>query len=481
MHWQQSFGFQGEDVLSDMVKDDQNNFYVVGSTQTSGSQSMDIFVAKYATGGYELWSKVIGESGDDRGVAIQIHNNTVYVLASSTSTTGIFSNNVGREDVYLIQLNTAGSILSSSHFGGNLGDLPTDMAIASNGDVLISLNSKSIEGDFNMNRGQSDMWVVRTTAQGDLIWKQNYGGSDEDFTTKIATLPNGEIAFTGHSSSYDGDMALNYGDFDLSLFKLSANGQILWEQNYGGLQAEISADLAIDGNARIFIAGNTQSLSFDISKNAGFSDAWVLEIDAYNGSILWEETHGTEYSEYASALAFDANNELYLTGTTNAPLFYGQPSAGNSDVWLAKVESPESIEHLALFGGNDFENISAFSLEADGSIISVGTSNSTDNLFSDNKGMSDGWLYRFDLKSSSSAFSQSVSAHPNPSNGMVYLNNLVATDEIVVYSASGQLVKSAFVPTSVSEVLDLTDVSPGMYLVHIQRSNGLELIRLVRE
>lgn len=481
VHWQKSIGAQGEDALNDMVKDEYNNFYVVGSTQTPGSQSMDVLVSKYSSGGHELWSRIIGEAGDDRGVAVELHNNTLYVLASSTSSTGIFSSNNGREDVHLIQMKTTGTIISTTQYGGNLADIPTDMAIAANGDVLISLNSTSTEGDFDMNKGQSDMWVLRATAQGDILWKQNYGGSDEDFTTKIATLPNGEIVFSGHSSSFDGDMMLNYGDFDLSLFKLNPNGTILWEQNYGGLQAEISVDLLIDNDARIFLTGNTQSLSFDISKNAGFSDAWVLEADPSTGAILWEETHGSEYSDYASALSLNESGELYLVGTTNAPVFHGEISAGNKDTWLARVDSPEAIEHLALFGGNGFENISTFSLEADESIIVVGTSNSEDHLFSDNKGMSDGWLFRVDIKNLGSSSDEAVSAHPNPSTGVVYLNQLSTTDVVTVVDLSGHVVIDAFVPNSFSQALDLTHVTAGVYLIRIERESDSELIRLVKQ
>ncbi len=480
VYWQKSVGAQGEDVLNDMVKDDDDNFYVVGSTQTAGSQSMDILVSKYSNGGRELWTRTIGELGDDRGVAVEFQNNTLYVLASSTSKTGIFSANVGREDLYLIQMNPSGTITSNTHFGGNKADLPTDLAIAANGDVLISLHSTSTEGDFDLNKGQSDMWVMRTAAHGDLLWKYNYGGSDEDFTTKIAELPTGEIVFSGHSSSFDGDMMLNYGDFDLSLFKLNANGAILWEQNYGGLQAEISVDLLIDESEHIFLTGNTQSLSFDISKNAGFSDAWVLEIDPANGSILWEETHGSEYSDYASALSLNEAGELFLVGTTNAPVFYGEVSAGNKDTWLARIDSPESIEHLTLFGGEGYESISKFSLEADGSMIVVGSSNSQENLFSDNNGMSDGWLFRFDTKAFNNHSEDAVSAHPNPSTGIVYLNHLSTKDEVVVIDLSGNIVIEAFVPTAFSKVLDLTHVSPGVYLVQIQRAEGSELIRLVK-
>lgn len=481
MHWQKSLGAQGEDELSDMVQDADNNFYVIGSTQTTGSQSMDLLISKFSENGNEIWSQTIGESGDDRGVAIELINDELFILASSTSTSGIFAGNLGREDIHLIRMNTSGVLLGTSHFGGNFADIPTDISKTANGDLLIAAHSKSTDGFFDANRGQNDMWIVRVNLLGELIWKQNYGGLDEDFSMKVHELPNGEIVFSGHSSSFDGDITLNYGDFDLSLFKLSSDGSILWEQNYGGQQSEIGIDLLINSKGVIFMAGNTQSVSYDVSKNAGFSDAWILQINPVNGEIVWEATHGSEFSDYATALKMDANNQLYLMGTTNAPMFHGEQSNGNEDAWLAKVNSPETIEHLALFGGEGFESVSNFCINSDGSILLIGTSNSQSDLFSTNKGKSDGWIAKLELDTQNSITNELVSAHPNPTNGTVYLNHLHASDEIVVYNSMGQVVVDAFQATAFSEILDLSNVNSGVYLVKVNRDSGSELIRVVRK
>lgn len=480
VHWQKSLGAQGEDALNDMVKDSDNNFYVVGSTQTAGSQTVDILISKFSASGIEIWSKTIGESGDDRGIAIELINNQPFVLASSTSSTGIFAGNHGREDIYLIRLNASGNLLGSSHYGGNFADIPTDLSKTASGDLLIAAHSKSTEGFFDINKGQNDMWIVRVNDHGDLIWKRNYGGMDEDFSTNVHELPNGEIVFSGHSASFDGDISVNYGDFDLSLFKLTSNGAILWERNYGGQQSEISIDLLINEEGHIFMAGNTQSLSFDVSKNAGFSDAWVLEINALNGAILWEATHGSEFSDYATSLKMGANNQLYLMGTTNAPMFHGEQSNGNEDAWLAHVNSPESINHLALFGGDGFESVCNFCVNSDGSILMIGTSNSQNDLFSTNKGKSDGWISKLELNTQNSNLVEAVSAHPNPTSGMVYLNHLQTSDEIIVYNSMGQIVES-FQATAFTQVLDLRNVTSGVYLVKVNRGSGTELIRVVKE
>jgi len=480
VHWQKSIGSQGEDAIEDMVKDADGNMYFLSSTQSAGSQTMDILLSKYSPFGQEVWTTILGESGDDRGVAIEILNNRLFVLSASNSSTGTFAGNLGREDILLFQLNLNGELTKMSRFGGNLADIPSDITKTTNGDLLISAHSQSTEGIIDTNRGQFDMWVFRIDQSGTLIWKRNYGGSDEDFSSKINELPNGEIVFSGHSSSYDGDMILNYGDFDISLFKLTSTGDIIWKQNYGGLQAEVAEDLLIH-DGRIFLAGNTQSLSYDITKNAGFSDAWIIETDATNGELIWETTHGSEFGDYASALAMDASNQLYIVGTTNASVFQGEPSSGHSDAWIAKVNSPYSINHIALFGGEAHEAINGFRVENDGSILVYGSSNSTNDLFANNQGNTDGWVMKAELNENQVGNNPDpISAHPNPTNDIVYLNNLTDSDKVVVYSTSGQQIAS-FQANSFTEIVDLTSFSPGVYLVQVERSSGVELIRLIRD
>jgi hypothetical protein len=477
--WQHAIGGAGDDQLNGMVKDADGNLYVVGSVQSSEQSSMHAIVTKYARGGVELWSKRLDEFGDNRGIAIELLNEHVYVLLSSNATAGQLSDNEGREDILLLQLSVSGELVNQTHFGGNHADIPTDLTKTANGELLISAQSQSTTGFFGVNKGQSDMWVFRVTGAGELLWKKNYGGSEEDYSARIAELPNGEIVLLGHSSSYDGDVGVNYGDFDLSLFKLTSAGVILWEHNYGGYQDDLGVDLLVDETAQLYVAGNTLSNSLDIGKNAGFSDAWLLKINPMTGAIVWEETHGSVESDHASFLSMDANKDIYLMGTTTAASFEGEQSNGVQNVWLAHVNAQNSLDHIALFGGNGYETVQAFSMESDGSLLVLGSSTSTTGLMAANHGKSDGCLVNF-KRSLTVDSPLSISLHPNPTSGLVYLNNLLKTDVISVVNAMGQSVVEPFSVSGFSEQLDLTGLVSGVYLLQISRGTSTEVIRVVR-
>ncbi|MBE3126712.1 MAG: hypothetical protein IMZ56_00295, partial [Candidatus Atribacteria bacterium] len=57
----------------------------------------------------------------------------------------------------------------------------------------------------------------------------------------------------------------------LSRYALSK--EFVWEKNYGGINADISAEIILSGEKNIIIVGETNS------KGAGNSDAWVLKLD----------------------------------------------------------------------------------------------------------------------------------------------------------------------------------------------------------
>ncbi len=477
--WKQTVGGAGDDQFNGMVKDADGNVYVVGSIQSPKQAFMSAVVTKYTNGGVERWSKTFGEFGDSRGIAIEMVDDHLFVLLSSNARSGQLSQNDGREDIYLLQLTLLGELVNQTHFGGNYADIPTDLTKTANGDLLISAQSQSNSGFFDVNKGQTDMWIFRVNTSGELLWKQNYGGSEEDYSARIAELPSGEILLLGHSSSYDGDVGVNYGDFDLSLFKLSSAGAVVWERNYGGLLNDFGVDLLVDEAAQVYVAGSTLSNSLDIGKNAGFSDAWLLKINSLNGTIVWEETHGSMESDHASFLAMDANMDIYLMGTTTAVSFEGEQSNGTQNVWLARVNAQNSLDHIALFGGNGFETVQAFSIEEDGSFIVLGSSTSTDGLMAAKQGKSDGVLVNF-KRSLASDSPLSVVLHPNPTSGVVYLNNLQTTDVLSVVNAMGQSLVEPFSASGFSEQLDLTELVSGVYLLHISRGTSTEVIRFVR-
>src|SRR5205085_9772303 len=80
----------------------------------------------------------------------------------------------------------APSIQWQNTIGGS-GDDSGGIIRISNGGFFAFGTTQSSDGDFSINRGGYDAFVVRYDATGNVIWQKTYGGSHDDaFQSLIA-------------------------------------------------------------------------------------------------------------------------------------------------------------------------------------------------------------------------------------------------------------------------------------------------------
>ena len=113
--------------------------------------------------------------------------------------------------------------------------------------------------------GQTDYYMLKTDASGNLLWSRTYGGSNYDNGTSILQLPGGGYLLGGYTKSF-GDT-----DGDFWIIRTDANGDSLWSQIYGGsgIEALNGMDLTLDGG--YILTGKTTSLGSS-------SSVWLVRI-----------------------------------------------------------------------------------------------------------------------------------------------------------------------------------------------------------
>ncbi|MCH2224268.1 MAG: T9SS type A sorting domain-containing protein [Crocinitomicaceae bacterium] len=480
--WQKTIGGSGDDKLSDVVIDASGYVYSIGSIQDNkGYESLDIFVSKETVGGQQLWSRKIGESGNDIGISLLINTDgNVVLLTSSNSSSGIFSSNLGKEDIYLITLNSAtGSLLNHLHFGGDSYDIPSSFIQNSTGNYVVYSHTRSETLDTEEIYGQFDLWVFETTVSGEVVWQRNYGGSDEDYSVDIIEHSNGEYILLGNSVSYDHDLTgLNYGDFDIVLLTIDYTGNLIDKSNYGGLAADYGAGLIELNNGNLVITGNTFSTGIDIGQNAGFSDAWTFELNSTN-NIIWEETFGGEGSEYTSTITQDFAGNIVIAGTTNSKNIKGNVVEGKQNVWLTTISNEHTFESIHIIGGAQFDEVADIVFTNTDEFILAGATNATSSIVHELNGRTDGWLTKLRYNNNPSA-SLDISAYPNPSNDLFYINGLDIDDQISIVSNQGKLVQSDLPSNGFSKILDLNNFPSGVYYMEIVRGKEVQQLKLVK-
>ena len=151
--------------------------------------------------------------------------------------------------------------------------------MASNdGNYLIVGDTRSNDVMVSSNNGAADVWIIKITPSGNLLWEKNYGGSGFDTAQDIVKLDDGYI-ITGSSRSADGDVTVNKGQNDLWVFKIDFEGNLIWEQSVGGSNIDFGYGVTFLDNGTVISAGDTGSTDGDITENKGFTDLLLAIIN----------------------------------------------------------------------------------------------------------------------------------------------------------------------------------------------------------
>lgn len=249
----------------------------------------DCFVVKFTATGDIAWKKELGGSFFDHGYAITAVREGGYLVvgdvASSDANVPGFK---GGPDFFIVKINENGDIEWQKAMGGTDYDIANAVVQTSDGGFAIAGSSSSPDGDVTNWHTSSlyydDFWVVRITNTGNLLWAKTYGGFKSDVALAIAQDADGGFIAAGYTYSSDGDVTGLQGNEDCWLVKTNADGDLLWQKTLGGGADEEIRTLspAPDGG---FIAGcNTFSTTGDVVGNHGDVDVWLLKYAATVGA-----------------------------------------------------------------------------------------------------------------------------------------------------------------------------------------------------
>jgi hypothetical protein len=145
---------------------------------------------------------------------------------------------------------------------------------------------------------------------------------------------------------------------------------------YGQFQYDEAADVAVDANGFVYVAGTTESFG------TGF-DAFVLKLTPDGSQIVYATYFRGSGFDVASAIAVDAAGSVSVVGHTtssNFPLVtpFQSTLSGDSDVWIAQLDASGTPVRSSYYGGSSFENGYAMALGASGEVYIAGSTGSLD-------------------------------------------------------------------------------------------------------
>jgi len=304
--WERVFG--GDmDEYPYALEPTRDGGYIMGGSSASGISgnkttgnfgNYDYWIVKVDTNGIKQWERTYGGDGWDEVNALKQTSDGGYIVAGS-SPSGISGNKqlpaFGFYDWWLLKLDENGDKQWETVLGGtNDSDYLNQVVETSDGGFLLAGTSWSnASGNkTNENIGMSDYWLVKVDSNGNKLWEQVFGGTDEDYPWFLQPAGDGGYLLAGHSESgMTGNKTSNsYGGFDAWVLKLASMDTVLPSLSIGSTTSN-----------SVVVAWPTSATGFELQENAQLgSTNWVapaesVQDDGTNKSILVQSPSGERY------------------------------------------------------------------------------------------------------------------------------------------------------------------------------------------
>jgi len=282
-------------------------------------------------------------------------------------------------------------------YGGSLDEELYSLQLTTDGGYIFAGFSKSNDGDVTLNYGNFDYWLVKVDSLGVIMWQKSYGGTHDDYANYVQQTADGGYVVAGSSASDDGDVTGHHGStsfLDFWIIKTDSIGTLLWEHSFGGSGYDAATTIKETSDSGFIVSGVTQSNDGDVTVNQGNSDYWVIKLNAA-GILQWQKTYGGVDEDGAGLIQQTFDGGYIVAGYTHSNVigFHGL-----SDSWILKIDSIGNIQWQKAFGGSQVDGAGSIQQLYDKSYIVAGFSNSIDGNLSGHNATyhTDIWIIKLD-------------------------------------------------------------------------------------
>ena len=239
-----------------------------------------------------LWTNTLGAAGFDEGRCVQQTDDGGYIIVGSHFIGGSL-------EVYLVKTDSLGNSLWYRLYGGDFDDAGFSVQQTMDGGYIIAGYTESF------GAGGSDVYLIKTNANGDTLWASTYGGSldDRGYSVQQDTIDGGYI-ITGYFTEQGRGK-------DVYLIKTDSWGFVQEQNTFGGMYDDVGNCVQMTPDSGYFITGYT-------SNSAGSTDVYLIKTFE-GGGLDWEQTYGDPlYSDAGNSGHNTPDGGHIITGYTRS-------------------------------------------------------------------------------------------------------------------------------------------------------------------
>ncbi|MCL0065559.1 hypothetical protein M1N79_01555 [Dehalococcoidia bacterium] len=371
--WSQTFGGPYSDTAYSVQQTACGGFIIAGTTESFGAGKGDFWLVKTDPLGNKEWGRTFGGPYPDEAKSVRQTTCGGFIIAGRTSSFG-----AGESDFWLIKTDPDGNKEWSRTFGGADWDGGNSVQQMHDGGFIMTGWTRSF------GAGESDFWLIKTDPQGNEQWSQTFGGADEDRAASVQETACGGFIMAGRTESFGAGLS------DLWLVKTDAQGDEEWTETFGRRCQDIASAVQQTADGGFIIAGHT-CLCPPCPR---LRDFWLIKTDP-QGNEEWSRTFGARGSDRAWSVQQTADGGFVIAGdittlwiSRSVPLGAVPPEPVTC-IWVVNTDPHGNIQWTQNFGtlGENDEARSVKQTACGGFIIAGYTS-------SFGAGKSDFWLIK---------------------------------------------------------------------------------------
>lgn len=369
-----------------------------------------------AQGPATAWAHNVGGNLSEYGYGITLDNQgNIYAVGAFSQTVdfdpgpGTFNlTSSGDLDAYVVKFNSSGNFVWARHFGSPFEEIAYGVAVDGQNNVIITgsfSNTTDFDpgnGTFNITtQGNRDVFIVKLSSQGNLIWAKGFGYVSADRGLAVVTDNQNNIYTTGYYSSeidmnpstaQDCTLVGVSGFFDVFVSKLDPNGDFISACTFGGSLDDFGHAIDLDPAGNVLITGlyqNTADLNPESSGTQNFTavggeDVFIVKLNSALGYI-WGRSVGGIFQDIGHGIKSDSQGNVYVTGDFRNTVDFDPgngvnniTSFGSSDAFVLKLNSTGGFVWAGQAGGaNSNERGHGLDLDAAGNVYVAGSFSNT--------------------------------------------------------------------------------------------------------
>ncbi len=525
--WQKDIRSSTQDFLSQVTTTIDQQYLITGSSIRVNSQKItgssspatyglpsatsqqnngyDFHLVKLNQQGEEVWEKYFsGKNHDFLSATVNTQEGGFLLAGTSYSGKGLDKkdDSKGGSDFWLIRINEFGDELWQKTIGGTSDEEARAVIQTTDFGFFVAGSFGSAQDPKMKGYGSKDVLVVRLDKSGKELSQLVLGGKGLDEVEKMIPTKDGgallgiysrSAALAGSGKAEAGSKAKqteNYGEGDYWIVKLSKDGKVEWEKNFGGKGDDHVRTLALTSTG--YLIGGESRSERSGNKSVGIeegTDLWLISIDE-RGEEIWQKSYSFKNRDVLMGMSVIAGKQEDGSGKSKGILLGGYTQAEgrieNDDetFWMLYLDqngNEQWRKHVKGESRKKEERLSDIKLNRDGSIVLAGTS--AEELGKEN------WkiVKLGDRQVDQLIEKQDIRIYPNPVTDYVYvelgfegLREGAFEAEIAVYDMGGRKLETVKTKNKVTKI-NTQPLIQGAYLVVVKTNNKTANAKMIKK